>query len=58
MDDHQMSGPLGSALKRQRGGAEQMETIRMSALRNGRIKINNSAVVIMAPLPGDVIPRN
>ena len=35
-----------------------METARMSALRSGLIKINNSAIVIMGPRPGDLIPRN
>ena len=35
-----------------------MGTIRMSAFRSSQIKINNSAVVIMAPLLIGVIPRN
>jgi hypothetical protein len=50
--------PAGPALKQQRGAAGQMETVRMSALRSTQIKINNSAVVIMAPLLIGVIPRN
>jgi hypothetical protein len=50
--------PAGPALKQQRGGAGQMGTIRMSAFRSSQIKINNSAVVIMAPLLIGVIPRN
>jgi len=35
-----------------------METVRMPALRSSQIKINNSAVVIMAPLLTGVIPHN
>jgi hypothetical protein len=50
--------PAGPALKQQRRGAGQMETVRMSALRSSQIKINNPAVVIMAPLLIGVIPRN